>query len=88
MIDLLPVLDLAHLLKLVQVQNGVDLALVEVKACQFAPDALLGYQLGHGLPGLGGRLQVPMVGYAQDDLPHTLLRQFVQLWLGLRIGLG
>jgi len=86
-VDLLPVLDLAHLLELVQVEDGVDLSLVEVEAGQLAPDALLRDQFGHGLPGLGGRLQVPVVGDAQDDLPHTLLGQLVQLWLGLRIGL-
>lgn len=63
-VDLFPVLDLAHLLELLQVEDGVNLPLIEVKAGQLAPNALLGHQLGHGVPCLGGRLQVPMVGDA------------------------
>lgn len=74
--DLLPVFALRIVAELLLQHNG-DLWLREVELGELTPDALLGDERLHQRPRGRRRLQIAIVGYAQDDFADALLGQFV-----------
>lgn len=85
--DLLPVLAFGGVAELLH-QNHFDLGLRKMELGQLAPDALLGHERLHQRPGGRRRLEITVVGYAQDDLANALLGQLVQFRTAFGAGLN
>lgn len=85
--DLLPVFLALRIVGKLLLQHHGDLRLREMELRQLAPDALLGDERLHQRPGGRGRLQITVVGDAQDDFANALLGQLVQLRAYLGTGL-